>query len=161
IWALKPGAKFVYTAPRCLSTALRQRPGTMNMIPSQLQPDQPPPGYLRIADLLGALSLAADLTMGLPAAHAIRSCYLGMHIAERLQLPSDHLVGLYYAELLMDVGCTAWTSQLAASIMGDEMVARREFYFYTDARNPIEVFNWLRHYVADGQPARVRASRLL
>src|SRR5260370_1988115 len=131
------------------------------MLPSQLPHDEPPPGCLRIADLLGALSLAADLTMGLPAEHAIRSCYLGMRIAERLQLSPDQQVGLYYAEILMDAGCTAWTSQLAASIMSDEIVARREFYFYTDARNPIEIFNWLTDYVPEGQPAPVPVSPIL
>ena len=63
--------------------------------------DDPPPGHLRTADLLGALSLAADLTMGLAAEHAIRSCYLGMRIAHQLQLAPDQQAGLYYAELLM------------------------------------------------------------
>jgi HD-GYP domain-containing protein (c-di-GMP phosphodiesterase class II)/DNA-binding CsgD family transcriptional regulator len=84
-----------------------------------------------------------------------------MRIAERLHLSPDQQVGLYYAEILMDAGCTAWTSQLAASIMSDEIVARREFYFYTDARNPIEILNWLRDYVAERQPAHVRVSRIL
>ena len=105
---------------------------------SQPRLDDPPPGCLRIADLLGALSLAADLSMGMPAEHAVRSCYLGMRIAGQLQLPPDQQVGLYYAELLMDAGCTAWTSQFAASIMSDEIAARRELFFHTDAGNPIE-----------------------
>jgi HD-GYP domain-containing protein (c-di-GMP phosphodiesterase class II) len=79
---------------------------------SQSQPrlDDPPPGCLRMIDLLGALSLAGDLAMGAHAEHAVRSCYLGMHIADQLQLPPDQRTSLYYAELLMDAGCTAWTS---------------------------------------------------
>jgi HD-GYP domain-containing protein (c-di-GMP phosphodiesterase class II) len=124
-------------------------------------PDDSPPGYLRIADLLGSLSLAADLAIGLPAEHAVRSCYLGMHIAERLHLSPEEQAGLYYAELLMDAGCTAWTSQLAASIMGDEIAARREYVFFTDDSNPIEVVSWLNDYVAAGQPTHVRARQLL
>ena len=123
--------------------------------------DDPPPGSLRIADLLGALSLAGDLAMGVPAEHAVRSCYLGMQIADQLQLPPDQRTGLYYAELLMDAGCTAWTSQLAASFMGDEITARRELFWYTDAGNPIEVVSWLKDYLAAGQPAPVRARQLL
>ncbi|MEO7001084.1 MAG: HD domain-containing phosphohydrolase [Ktedonobacterales bacterium] len=133
----------------------------MNDSSPPLEVEHPPPGYLRIADLLSALSLAADLAVGLPAEHAVRSCYLGMRIAERLQLSLDQQAGLYYAELLMDAGCTAWTSHFARYVMSDEILARREFVYYTDAHNPIEVMGWLKEYVAAGQPAHVRAEQLL
>src|SRR5262249_28587433 len=73
----------------------------------------PPPGHVCIAGLLSALSLAADLAVGMPAEHAVRSCYLGMRIADRLKVSLDQQVGVYYAELLMDAGCTAWTSHFA------------------------------------------------
>src|SRR6185437_9156797 len=101
--------------------------------------DDPAPGAIRTADLLAALSLAADLAVGLPAEHAVRSCYIGMRIADQLQLSPDQKVSLYYAEILMDAGCTAWTSQLAASILGDEIIARREFVFFTDDRNQADL----------------------
>ena len=35
----------------------------------------PSPNALPVADLLGALSLAADLAVGLPAEHGMRACY--------------------------------------------------------------------------------------
>lgn len=114
------------------------------MSPSPTRVEDPPPGCLRMADLLGALSVAADLAVGLPAEHAFRSCYLGMHIAEHLQLSSEEQAGLYYAELLMDAGCTAWTSHLAATILSDEIEARREYFFFTDDSNPIEVVSWVK-----------------
>lgn len=123
--------------------------------------DRPPPGYVRTADLLSALSLAADLAIGMPAEHAVRSCYLGMRVAERLALPPDQQADLYYAGLLMDAGCTAWTSHFARYVMTDEIEARREFFFYTDDHNPMEVMGWLKDYVAAGQPARVRAQQFL
>ena len=122
---------------------------------------EPPPGYVRIADLLSALSLAADLAVGLPAEHAVRSCYLGMRIADQLNVSLDQRVGLYYAELLMDAGCTAWTSHFASYVINDEIEARRDLYFYTDDHNPIEVVGWLKEYVAPGQPALVRAQQFL
>src|SRR6266545_4784121 len=90
------------------------------------EPSDPPPGYLRTADLMAALSLASDLAVGLPAEHAVRSCYIAMHVADEMQLPPDERVDVYYAELLMDAGCTAWTSQLAGVILSDEIAARRE-----------------------------------
>ncbi len=128
---------------------------------ARVEVESPPPGYVRIADLLSALSLAADLGVGLPAEHAVRSCYLGMRIADRLKVSLDQQVGLYYAELLMDAGCTAWTSHFARYVMSDEIVARRDYYFFTDDHSPIEVMGWLKEYVATGQPTHVRAQQLL
>ena len=60
---------------------------------------------------MAALSLASDLAVGLPAEHAVRSCYMAMHVADQMRLPSEQRVDVYYAELLMDAGCTAWTSE--------------------------------------------------
>ncbi|HEY1294849.1 MAG TPA: HD domain-containing phosphohydrolase [Chloroflexota bacterium] len=122
------------------------------------EPLEPPPGHLRTADLLAALSLASDLAIGLPAEHAVRSCYIAMHVADQMQLPAEQRVDVYYAELLMDAGCTAWTSQLAGAILSDEIAARREFVFHRDARDPLEVFGWVRNHVASGAsvPRRVR-----
>lgn len=131
------------------------------MVSSQSRRADPPPGCLRTADRLGALSLAADLATGMPAGHAVRSCYIGMHLAEQLQLAAEHRTTLYYAELLMDAGCTAWTSHLAAAILGDEIAARRDLYFFTDRSSPLEVMTWLRAYMAVGAPAHVRVQRSL
>jgi HD-GYP domain-containing protein (c-di-GMP phosphodiesterase class II) len=120
--------------------------------------EPPPPGYLRTADLMAALSLASDLAVGLPAEHAVRSCYIALHVADQMQLPAEQRVDVYYAELLMDAGCTAWTSQLAGVILSDEIAARREFVFQRNARDPVEVFGWMRDHVASGAsvPRRVR-----
>jgi hypothetical protein len=100
---------------------------------------EPPPGYLRTADLLAALSLASDLAVGPPAEHAVRSCYIAMHVAEQLQLPAEQQVDVYYAMLLMDAGCTAWTTQLAGLIVSDEIAARRDFVFHRNPRDAVDV----------------------
>jgi HD-GYP domain-containing protein (c-di-GMP phosphodiesterase class II) len=133
----------------------------VNDFQAQAEVESPPPGHVRTADLLSALSLAADLAVGLPAEHAVKSCYLGMRIANRLQVSPEQQIGLYYAELLMDVGCTAWTSHLARYILTDEIAARRDYFFFTDDHNPLEVMGWLKDYVAAGQPAHVRAQQVL
>ncbi|HEY7294924.1 MAG TPA: HD domain-containing phosphohydrolase, partial [Dehalococcoidia bacterium] len=131
----------------------------MRQLPSQA--DAPPLGRLRTADLLGALSLAADLAVGLPEEHAVRACYIGMHIAERLGLSQEQRVAIYYAELLMDAGCTAWTSQFAAAVVTDEIVARRQFVYFSDDRNPLDLLSWLKDYVGVEAPATLRAKRVL
>src|SRR5690348_17189223 len=101
-------------------------------------------GQIRTADVLGALSLAADLALGLPEEHVLRSCYIGMRLAEQFELSPAEQVDLYYAELLMDAGCTAWTSQLAMFLLADETIARRQFFYFTDASNPLAILSWLR-----------------
>ncbi len=93
---------------------------------------------IRTADVLGALSAAADLALGMPEGHAARSCYLGMALANRLNLSAEEKATVYYSELLMDAGCTSWAGFVATAIMGDEIGARRDFYFYRDARNPLD-----------------------
>src|SRR5215813_6279656 len=118
-----------------------------------------PAGRLRTADLLGALSLAADLAVGLPAEHAFRSCYIGMRIADQLGLPPDQRADVYYAHLLMDVGCTAWTSQLAGSILSDDIEARRQLVFSSDPNNPFAMLGWLTAYMAPDAPALTRMKR--
>src|SRR5215210_5078072 len=105
---------------------------------------------VRTADLLGALSLASDLALGLPAEHVLRSCVIGMRLAEELGVPSPDQVDLYYAELLMDAGCTAWTSQLATLLLGEEIAARQRYVFFVDQSNPLDMLGWVREHVAIG-----------
>jgi HD-GYP domain-containing protein (c-di-GMP phosphodiesterase class II) len=122
---------------------------------------QEPGGMIRTADVLGALSAAADLALGMPEGHAARSCYLGMAIADRLNLSPEEKATVYYSELLMDAGCTAWAGYVATAIIGDEIVARRDFYFYRDVRNPLDVLGWLQQYMAVEAPVHIRATHIL
>lgn len=110
---------------------------------------------------MGALSLAADLAVGLPAEHAVRSCYIGMCIADQLGLRPDQRADVYYAHLLMDVGCTAWTSQLAASILSDDIEARKQLVFSPDPANPLAMLGWLATHMAPEAPALTRMTRSL
>src|SRR5438552_1019952 len=51
------------------------------------QAAEAPATPIRMSEVLGAFSLAADLAVGLHPEHATRSCYIGMHIAQALGLP--------------------------------------------------------------------------
>ena len=125
-------------------------------------PSTTPEGnVIRTADLLGAFSLASDLAMGLHMEHGARSCYIGMHIAQEMQLPLEQRADLYYAELLKDAGCTTYTSQLAGFWMADELAAKRDLQFFRDSRNPLDVASWLMKYVAAGAALPTRAFHIL
>ena len=103
---------------------------------AELPSTEPEGNVIRTADLLGAFSLASDLAMGLHMEHGARSCYIGMHIAQEMELPLEQRTDLYYAELLKDAG---WTSQLASSWLVDELAAKRDLVFFRDARNPLDI----------------------
>jgi len=119
----------------------------------------PPSGYVRTADVISALSIAADFALGLPAEHSARSCYIAIRIAQELRLSIERQGEVYYTTLLLDAGCTAWTSAFAAYLIGDEIVARTELYFGTNVRDPLAIADWLRHYMAPGAAIPRRAER--
>ena len=109
----------------------------------------------------GLSSLATDLAMGLHTEHGARSCYIGMHIAQQMELPLEQRTDLYYAELLKDAGCTTYTSQLAGSWLVDELAAKRDLQFFRNSRNPLDIASWLFKYVATGAPFPTRATHML
>lgn len=119
-----------------------------------------PRDQLRTIDFLFAFSLAADLAMGLAAGHGVRATYIGMRLADRLQLDQETRTDLFYAELLMDAGCTAWASQVAAKILSDDIAARRELFFFTDPRDPRDMIRWLARHLATGQGLGTRARKM-
>ena len=104
---------------------------------SEVSSARPDGNVIRTADLLGAFSLATDLAMGLHTEHGARSCYIGMHIAQQMELPLQQRTDLYYAELLKDAGCTTYTSQLASSWLVDELTAKRDLQFFRDPAQPL------------------------
>ncbi|HKJ95045.1 MAG TPA: hypothetical protein VKA32_05410, partial [Gammaproteobacteria bacterium] len=122
----------------------------------------PPPAdagaRIRTADVIGAFSLAADLAVGLPAGHALRACYIAIGVGRQLELPVQRQLELYYTPLLVDAGCTAWASYLAAATHGDETPARLSLLFGTDLTSATSRLKWLLRYSApDGVlPERVR-----
>ncbi len=78
---------------------------------------------LRLAEAVGALSLATDLAMGQPLEHGLRTAVLAVRIAQAMSLPDDDQVTVFYTGLLHFAGCTA-ESEIDARFFGDELSAR-------------------------------------
>jgi len=57
-----------------------------------------------LAELLCALSFATGLDTGQPMEHGLRTAYIGLRLASRLNLPSDDQVTVFYSALLKDAG---------------------------------------------------------
>ena len=80
---------------------------------------------LRLSEVVAALSHALDLTEGQPRGHAVRTCLIGMRIAEELSLSSEQRSGLFYALLLKDAGCSSNASRVNALFRTDDHGAKR------------------------------------
>lgn len=71
-------------------------------------------------DIISALSYALDLTQGQPAGHALRCCWIGMHIAQRLNLTVQQQHDLYYTLILKDSGCSSNAARLCELYGSDD-----------------------------------------
>ncbi|MEX0834062.1 MAG: HD domain-containing phosphohydrolase [Actinomycetota bacterium] len=92
---------------------------------------------LRLAELLGALSLVTDLGMGNTPEEAMRSCLLATSLARSAGLSEDEVSAVYWTTLLRHIGCTASAHEEAAHMGGDEL-AVRPIASRTDFRSPRE-----------------------
>src|SRR5687768_5095033 len=78
---------------------------------------------MRLAELVGSLSLATDLGNGQPLETALSCTLVGVGLAQTLALPRADLEAVYWAGLLRFVGCTS-TSVEEASFGGDDLELR-------------------------------------
>ncbi|MDX6504313.1 MAG: hypothetical protein QOE29_1438 [Gaiellaceae bacterium] len=80
---------------------------------------------LRLSEVLGALSYALDITEGQPLGHSVRTCLIGMRLAEELGLPDEERSALFYALLLKDLGCSSNAAKVTALFGTDDIAAKR------------------------------------
>src|SRR5580693_4285758 len=113
---------------------------------------------LRMSDLISALSLALDLTEGQPMGHAVKSCLLGMRVADILQLSVQTRSDLYYALLLKDAGCSSNAARMFEIFGGDERAAKREVK-QTDWSKI--TFEGLEYLMRNVMPGRSRLDRVI
>ena len=114
---------------------------------------------IALSGVISALSYALDITEGQPAGHAVRSCAIGMRIAEELGLPSDTRSDLFYALLLKDAGCSANAERMAALFGADDRAAKRTSKL-VDWSNPLQAVLWSWRTVAPGGSLRDRLGRM-
>src|SRR3954453_14237662 len=83
------------------------------------------PRQIALCEGLGALSYALDLTEGEPPGHAVRSCLIGMRVAQEIELDPALRPHLFYALLLKDAGCSANSARMAVLFGADDHRAKR------------------------------------
>jgi len=117
------------------------------------------PREVALSGLIGALSYALDITEGEPPGHAVRSCLIGMRLADELGLGAGARSDLFYALLLKDAGCSANSARMAALFAADDHEAKRTSKRVDWAR-PFPALVWSLSTVAPGGSLRARAERL-
>ncbi|MEQ1826635.1 MAG: HD domain-containing phosphohydrolase [Pirellula sp.] len=75
---------------------------------------------IRYSEILSALSVALDITQGHPQGHSMRSCMIGMRLANVLKLSSEDRSALFYALLLKDLGCSSNAAKISYLFAGDD-----------------------------------------
>ena len=114
---------------------------------------------IRLADILGSLSYALDLTEGQPAGHAMRCAWIGMQLGRVLGLRSKALSDLYYTLLLKDAGCSSNAARLWELYGGDERLVKRDFKT-VDSQSTLALGRFVLQHTGPGEPLRRRVQRL-
>jgi HD-GYP domain-containing protein (c-di-GMP phosphodiesterase class II) len=82
---------------------------------------------VRLAELLGTLSIAADAGLSMPDSHALRSAIVTARFGELLGCDPNTVRDAYYLSLLAMSGCSA-ESQVATNAVGDEVALGAALY---------------------------------
>ncbi|MEP6617746.1 MAG: HD domain-containing phosphohydrolase [bacterium] len=73
-----------------------------------------------LSEVLSALSCALDLTEGATPGHTMRTCLIGMRIADEAGIDAAGRSALYYAILLKDAGCSSNAGRMASLFGSDD-----------------------------------------
>lgn len=84
---------------------------------------------IHLAEIVGALSYALDITEGQPQGHSLRCCWIGMHIGRAIGLSDAELSDLYYTLLLKDVGCSSNAARLCQLYLANDLQFKSDYKF--------------------------------
>ena len=90
--------------------------------------------HVRLAELVGALSLGVDLGFGQPMEHVLRQCLIALRLAELIELDEETRAAVYYTALLVNVGCHSDAHE-QAKWFGDDIALKADKYAEHDLRS--------------------------
>lgn len=113
---------------------------------------------VRLAELLASISLAFDLGVGRPLEHTLRAAYLAGRLSQRLGLSEDDRRDVFYASVLQNMGCVAYTPELVRTFVTDDIVAAEASPFMID---PLPLMRFLMSHVGSAGPLYARPAALV
>jgi HD-GYP domain-containing protein (c-di-GMP phosphodiesterase class II) len=84
---------------------------------------------MRLAEIIGALSLAADVSSGLPMEKGLRTVLVAMRLAQRLGVTAEQRQAVFWVTALRFVGCTAFAPEEADIAAGDDNSMRKTMVY--------------------------------
>lgn len=124
-----------------------------------VEPVPPRPGSpIRVAEVVGAVSLATDLGTGQPLEHALRTAILAVRLSGLASVPAPDLNDAYYVALLHSTGCTSDGPE-ATQLYGDDIEPRAAFAL-VDTGKPEEIGGFLVARVGGGRAPEAREAML-
>lgn len=111
---------------------------------------------VRLADVLGAISLGVDLGLGQSTGHVARSCLVAQALGRRAEMPEAEYRYVPHVALMGWVGCIA-DSREAAAWFGDDIEYRAGVYDF-DMR-PLPFLGYLVRHAGRGRSIPARAGR--
>lgn len=116
-------------------------------------------GQMRLAELLRAVSLAADLGMGQQMGYSARTAYLASRLAERLGVAEAKPADALYTGLLVSVGCVGNAHEVATEMAADDVALAATFATAAYA-GPGEQMRAMVRHVGAGLPLPARVGAL-
>ena len=111
------------------------------------------------ARLLAGLSMALDLTEGQLPGHALRTCFLAMHIADDLGLGVADRSSLFYAAFLKDAGCSSNAAAITRIFGADDIETKRRQS--TIERSMLSYAAFTIRTIPDTEPLPLRLRRII
>jgi putative nucleotidyltransferase with HDIG domain len=115
---------------------------------------------IRLSEVISSLSFALDLTEGQQMGHSVRTCFIGMRLAQQIGMSPDEQADLYYTLLLKDAGCSSNASRLFHILNADEIRAKRDVKTTDWTRVGWESLHYALTHVGTGMPFLERMQKL-
>ena len=115
---------------------------------------------VRTAEVIGVLSLATDLGIGVPLEHGLQSTLYAMRLADRLGVDERTASETYYACLLFYVGCTA-NADVAGELFGADYALTAYATGHRFGQRPEMMVGFLRAIAPPEGTPLVRARQLV
>lgn len=119
----------------------------------------PPP--VRLAECLGALSLAADAANGFPPEKVLRTCLIAGAVARGARLPVEEVRLGWWFPLLRYLGCTGFAHEEGARYGAGDDIATRNTMVLADEARVFETIGRVAHGLAPGAPLLDRTAAVL
>jgi putative nucleotidyltransferase with HDIG domain len=115
---------------------------------------------IRLSVVISALSRALDLVEGQPQGHAIRSCMIGLRLAQTLKLPEADRETLFYALLMKDLGCSSNAARMCFLFQADDRQTKGAIKS-VDWRDKVSSAAFAMKHVAPGQSLMKRMAQAM